>query len=80
MPVAYVVCVRARAPANKATLTCHEAEMLLRAYALWFAKGEDALVDLGADLYRCPGRIVMTRAVGSAFRFDQRDGALLQVA
>ena len=43
-----VVRVRGQAPADEARLTGDEAEMLLGAYSLRFAEGEDALVDLGA--------------------------------
>ena len=79
--VAYVVRVRGSAPTDEAGLACHEVKMLLAAHAFRFAEGENTFVDFGARPFgQCFRHRGMTGAVGSAFGFYQRDGALLQVA
>ena len=74
--------MRRRASADEARLAGDEAEMLLAADPLRLTQGENTLVDLRASrLRQCDsGHFWVTWSIGSAFRFDEGDGALLEVA
>ena len=60
-------------------MTGDEAEMILAADPLRLTEGKDALVDFGTDSFR-RWRVETSGAVRSLLGFDERDGALLEVA